>query len=1452
MGGAKEEGAGATSTAFRRRPALSVPLPSRGGGGARRLQGAGAGGPRTGGGAGARTTVQLGWQHLPLALLYLAVLRSCVRTAGRPYEAAVDAAKAAYAAKQALAPEPELAANATAAAPALPEVGEELDEGEGEEEGGAAWDSVADAAPAWEAEGAEGDVPPYLEGVALPNSFLPDFWPCFALVVVGILHGLLVLVQHWSVRAKCFIQYERVQALAEGCYVLVRPRNSRSKAELVPVFSGRSSRGTGQRSLFYVSHKEKIEVLADGGVLPVRAPVTLPLADYAKAEGIASAADVDYRLELYGRNKFEIPMPTFDVLYKQQLLQPLSVFQVFCVALWLLDEAWKYALFGLVSVLGFEATSVMTRLKNIQMIRGMGNMARTILVRRCSQWCKISTEDIVPGDVVSITIQEGSGGDVVPCDCLLLTGSAVVNEATLTGESVPQMKEAVPADRESLRAALDIKGEHKIHTLYGGTSLIQLSRENMGRLTAPDGGCVCYALRTGFSSSQGELVKMIEFSASTGGSSDPENLRQSVMMILLLLVFAIIASGFVLKQGLESGTRSRYELLVHCILIVTSVVPSDLPMQLALAVNASLMYLMKLQVFCTEPFRVPMAGKLDSCFFDKTGTLTTDRLQAVGVVARDGAGAGPSKGERALTPAAAAPLKVARILAGCHSLLKVDGKMLGDPIETEAMSAIKWEYNHEIQTAAPSSKGGATFPYSAQQQIRIIHRYHFASKLQRMSSIAAVVPPPSTEPGRPELRVLAKGSPEIIGTLLAPGEKPGWYDATYLQLAKRGMRVIALASRKIETLADGSPAADADEKVLGRQPRDWAEKDLAFAGFIAFKCLMRKDSAAVVKALQRSSHTVAMITGDNLLTAIHVAGEVGITGEADRVLILEAETDDALRTPLNWVNSETQAAHAPFDPAAVPGLAATHSLCVTGTTLRTAVGQYGPDLKRQLQHVHVFARMTPKDKELVLDALNENGHSTLMCGDGANDVGALKQAHVGVALLGGFGALNAVKEGEEEADAAGGVEVAAPPGGDQHLGFWERMKKQAAEAHEKQLALRKEAQSKQLEARQKRQKALELQKKNKEKLMKEVEEETLRLQEAGEGAMAPFKAMKIVYARQREEQRKKVKNSGGMFAMSAAAMAAQQEGGVEEGELPMLKLGDASIAAPFTSKWPSIKSVYDIVRQGRCTLVTSVQNNQILCLTSLISSYSLSVLYLDGIKFSDYQLTLTGVCMTASHLAVSYASPLKHISAARPLSSMFHPALFLSTLGQFAIHLGAMVYAVYRAKQYLPPGFTQGMQSEFEPNLINTVVFLIETVQQVTVLMVNYKGRPFQPAFTENKALLHSLGICGVGTFVCAYELIPKFNKWMGLVSFPDDSLRRTILVLLSVDVAGCLAWDRLMSLLFSPAIFRASLENTTLDELLLAARKLAASALAIYLLANETGLLGLGVIYWLYRNGFF
>ena len=112
-----------------------------------------------------------------------------------------------------------------------------------------------------------------------------------------------------------------------------------------------------------------------------------------------------------------------------------------------------------------------------------------VFTYRDGEWSERSTQDLLPGDIVSLqpranagkSKKEAKGGDagndttvandVVPCDCLLLRGSAVLNEATLTGESVPQMKDELPMPSGKHQGrALDVNGQDRVHVLFSSIS----------------------------------------------------------------------------------------------------------------------------------------------------------------------------------------------------------------------------------------------------------------------------------------------------------------------------------------------------------------------------------------------------------------------------------------------------------------------------------------------------------------------------------------------------------------------------------------------------------------------------------------------------------------------------------------------------------------------------------------------------------------------------------------------------------------------------------------------------------------------------------------------------------------------------------------------------------------------------------------------------------------------
>jgi cation-transporting ATPase 13A1 len=1030
----------------------------------------------------------------------------------------------------------------------------------------------------------------------------------------------------------------------------------------------------------------------------------------------------------------------------------------------------------------------------------MGNKKGNVNVYRKGEWVEISSDKLLPGDIYELAKTEEETS--VPCDGLLLNGSAVMNEASLTGESTPQMKEAISVDENNAHEALDMNNRHKVHVLYAGTTLLQhtddkMSTDNDARsLKPPRRGVVCFALRTGFQSAQGKLVRMIEYSNEQVMSDTKETL----ILLGLLLVFALCSSGYVMYKGLQEQKRSQYELVLRCVLILTSVVPPELPMQTAVAVNTALMSLWRSQVFCTEPFRVPYAGRVDYCLFDKTGTLTSDQLETVGVVPCNWS---PIRNEGGVELAEkdTTPLSLQIVIAGCHSVVEVNGKNVGDPVETAALHWVGWDLDAQANKAKP----GQNAPRSTQDtSVKVVHRFHFSSKLQRMSTLARV----SRGSGRPEVYVLTKGSPEALAERMP--NAPHWYSKTYRAMSENGMRVLALAFKKLS-----SDTAERAERMATRGTglsREEAESELEFAGFIAFSCRERKDSRQIIQNLKHGSHRVAMATGDNVLTALYISDEIGLTGQegSKGPLVLEEGDNDG---DLSWRPArdadKERMLERSYTPESIIKLDESGwNLCMTGSSFWRAVNRH-PESWKHLERVKVFARMSPDNKEVLMRALKDMGRHTLMCGDGANDVGALKQAHVGVALLSGFASANTTRDGEKKPDQLSEEEKQV------------LQKEQAKKA--------REAKASEIEEQK------QLQQELKRKQQEFYDEELNKLQQQGqEGSFMQLRATGKAMSRLMQYQKSRVteikrKHAGaggqsGSIAQQAAAMAKD----TENGEVPMVKLGDASVAAPFTSKLPSIRSTADIIRQGRCTLVSTIQQQQILALNCLIAAYSLSALYLDGVKSSEPQMIASGILLTVASLAFSYARSVNELSPVRPLRSIFHPAISLSIIGQLAIHLGCMVYSIRLARRYAPDevdamkesSYSQAGRKEdsnsqdddplmalfsgksnFTPSLLNTVVFLVETAQQVSVMMVNYKGRPFMISSLENQPMLYSLALCCLGTFACAFELFPWLNQRLQLTSLPSDEFRTKLLLTLAASVFGSLLWDRLCVGIFAPKL---------------------------------------------------
>ncbi|XP_038131677.1 probable cation-transporting ATPase 13A3 isoform X2 [Cyprinodon tularosa] len=696
----------------------------------------------------------------------------------------------------------------------------------------------------------------------------------------------------------------------------------------------------------------------------------------------------DYRRLFFGENEIAVRVPALFKLLIKEVLNPFYIFQLFSVVLWTAEDYYYYATaIVLMSVISI-ATSLYTIRKQYVMLHAMVSAHSVVRVSVCRGNKDIEqamSTELVPGDVISIP----ANGMVMPCDAVLFQGTCVVNESMLTGESVPVTKTSLPSSGDEAARRYNME-EHKRHTLFCGTHVIQ-TRFYAGQLVK------AVVIRTGFSTEKGQLVRSILYPKPT----DFKLYRDAYLFLLCLVGVAGIGFIYTIVLSIMNKVSAR-TIIIESLDIITITVPPALPAAMTAGIVYAQRRLKRVGIFCISPQRINMCGQLNLVCFDKTGTLTEDGLDLWGIQRADnGSFVSAESGmaeERLMDTAFVA------CMATCHSLTKIEGELSGDPLDLKMFAATGWilEESTEEETALhdpliPTVVRPPKQTISERNQNRlevqntlqsgeigIVRQFPFSSALQRMSVVVRRL-------GEKHMEAFLKGAPEVVASLCKPHSVPQTFTETLEKYTRQGFRVIALAHRQLESKLSWHKVQTLSRNLI--------EDNMDFLGLIIMQNKIKQETAGVLAELHRASIRTLMVTGDNMLTAISVARDCGMVRPQETVIIADAEPPkDSHRATITWHYVDSPAQRGGADQAKISVEEETYQFAVNGRAF-AVITEHFPQLMQKLAlRATVFARMAPDQKTQLVEILQGIDYTVGMCGDGANDCGALKRAHSGISL----------------------------------------------------------------------------------------------------------------------------------------------------------------------------------------------------------------------------------------------------------------------------------------------------------------------------------------------------------------------------------------------------------------------------------------------------------------------
>ena len=145
-------------------------------------------------------------------------------------------------------------------------------------------------------------------------------------------------------------------------------------------------------------------------------------------QGISTELERERRV-FFGLNVIDIAEKSSLDLLISEVLHPFYIFQIVSILLWSLDDYYYYAFCIATISIGSIVSTLFETKKTIARMREMNRFVCSVRVLRDNQWRYLDSSDLMPGDVFDAAEQSLA---IVPADCILLSGDAIVNESMLT------------------------------------------------------------------------------------------------------------------------------------------------------------------------------------------------------------------------------------------------------------------------------------------------------------------------------------------------------------------------------------------------------------------------------------------------------------------------------------------------------------------------------------------------------------------------------------------------------------------------------------------------------------------------------------------------------------------------------------------------------------------------------------------------------------------------------------------------------------------------------------------------------------------------------------------------------------------------------------------------------------------------------------------------------------